>query len=111
MLSSGARTHEGVFLVQSEYAARILGIRPTSSIGVYLGNYASWKQNFSVSSSCFYPKPKVNSSLIEYKSHLKGAICPPLLLEKLLRLSFFAPRKNLEIIGKKESQDISLKLV
>ncbi len=101
MFSSCSGTHEGVFLVQSEYAERILGIRPSSSIGVYLRNYASWKKNFSVSSSCFYPKPKVNSSLIEYKSHLKGPICSPLRLEKLLRLSFFAPRKKLRNNWKK----------
>ena len=85
----------GVFLVQSEYAQRILSKDKSHSISVFLGNYGNWKLHRTIPAQVFYPRPKVSSSLIEYQAYSNGTQCQPEILEKLLRLSFGSRRQKL----------------
>lgn len=85
----------GVFLIQKEYAERILNNSKVNSIGIYLHNYGTWKKCMTVKYNVFYPAPKIDSILISYQRHPEGPCSPPLVLEKLLRLCFNGRRKKL----------------
>ena len=90
-----------IFLVQKEYAERIISQKKSNSISIYLHNFGNWEIKQHISKSCFYPKPKVDSSLIEFKSFFKNEKSKPHILEKILRLSFMHPRKQLQNNWKK----------
>lgn len=63
-------------MVQKEFADRMLAEKRTpeySSFTLFLQFYASVGKNFIVSPNCFYPRPKVYSSVVHCKLH------PPLL--------------------------------
>jgi 16S rRNA (adenine1518-N6/adenine1519-N6)-dimethyltransferase len=63
-------------MVQKEFADRMKAEKNTpeySSFTLFLQFYASATKNFTVSPNCFYPKPKVQSSVVHCKLH------PPLL--------------------------------
>ena len=94
----------GVFLVQKEYAQRILRKEgeASHSLGIFLHNYGVWKKCMDVGAKSFYPSPKVDSSLIVYRPHIEGLECSSSILEKLLRLSFGSRRKKLENNWKKK---------
>ncbi len=85
---------QGFFLVQKEYAQRIITTHKVNSIGVYLQNFGNWKIHFHISPNCFYPRPSINSSLISFDRYTHSQ-CKPELLEKLLRLCFSGRRKTL----------------
>ncbi len=85
----------GIFLIQKEYAQNILDTVKHSSIAVLLHNYGKWQRLLNVGPKCFYPSPKVESTLIEYQAYTSGPLCSPQVLEKLLRLSFRGRRKKL----------------
>lgn len=57
-----------IVMVQREVADRISAIPGTKSYGAYtvkLGLYATTKRRFEVSSECFFPPPRVDSTVIE----------------------------------------------
>ena len=101
----------GVFLVQKEYAQRILSTEQrhshshSHSIGVFLHNYGHWSKCMDIKAQAFYPSPKIDSSLIAYHAHSDGLRCSPPVLEKLLRLSFGSRRKKLRNNWKKRLTD------
>lgn len=85
-------------MVQKEFADRMSAEKKTadySSFTVFLQFYARVTKRFDVSPSCFYPKPKVTSSVVHCELH------PPLLKEnsegffKLTRTAFGKRRKML----------------
>jgi 16S rRNA (adenine1518-N6/adenine1519-N6)-dimethyltransferase len=85
-------------MVQKEFADRMGGKKGTpeySSFTVFLQFYASVNTSFVVSPNCFYPRPKVDSSVIHCKLH------PPLLSREveeffqLTRTAFGKRRKML----------------
>ena len=84
----------GIFLVQKEYAERIKTKNKNNSIGIFLQNFGEWDIHFHVSPNCFYPRPKVFSSLISVKKY-KNRKCDPEILEKILRLSYIGRRKKM----------------
>ncbi len=92
----------GLFLIQKEYAQRVLSPKKKYSIGIYLQNSGIWKQHKIIGPSAFFPMPKIDSILIEYRAHVKGRHCSNTILEKLLRLSFGSRRKALRSIWKKQ---------
>lgn len=59
-------------MVQKEFAQRMTAKKATpeySSLTVFLQFYGSIPKSFIVKSSCFYPKPRVDSSVIHCKLH------------------------------------------
>ncbi|MBS0603746.1 MAG: ribosomal RNA small subunit methyltransferase A [Verrucomicrobia bacterium] len=85
-------------MVQKEFADRMQSKKGTpeySSFTVFLQFYASVDKSFVVSPNCFYPKPKVHSSVVNCKLH------PPLLEKEtdrffqLTRTAFGQRRKML----------------
>ncbi|MDV6234423.1 16S rRNA (adenine(1518)-N(6)/adenine(1519)-N(6))-dimethyltransferase RsmA [Leptospira ellisii] len=82
------------FLVQKEFAKRISG--EPSSIQFYLSSYGSWKLKKDVKAGSFYPRPNVDSSVLEYAASPffpdeSGFIA----LECLCRIAFWGKRKKL----------------
>lgn len=82
------------FLVQKEFAKRISS--EPSSIQFYLSAYGNWSLKKDVKAGAFYPRPNVDSSILEYKS------CPVfekqsgfIALECLCRTTFWGKRKKL----------------
>ena len=100
----------GIFLIQKEYAANILSNDKLSSIGAFLRNYGQWHKLMDVGPKCFYPQPKVHSTLVEYQAYPSGPQCSPELLEKLLRMSFRGKRKKLQTNWKKHIAEYFPKL-
>jgi 16S rRNA (adenine1518-N6/adenine1519-N6)-dimethyltransferase len=63
-------------MVQKEFANRMIAEKRTpeySSFTLFLQFYASVDKSFTVSPNCFYPRPKVHSSVVHCKLH------PPLI--------------------------------
>ncbi len=63
-------------MVQKEFADRMIAEKRTpeySSLTLFLQFYANIDKSFTVSPNCFYPRPKVHSSVVHCKLH------PPLL--------------------------------
>lgn len=85
----------GVFLVQKEFAQRVTANSAISSITVFLNNFGSWTEDFSVSGSCFYPEPDVQSSLLIFRPHPEGQRVSREVLQKLLRMSYRGKRKKI----------------
>lgn len=76
-----------IFMVQEEVAQRIISIPNTKSYGrlsIFCQFYTYPKYLFSVSRNCFYPRPKVQSAVIQLKPRQE------LLLEKELQELFFS---------------------
>lgn len=83
-------------MVQKEFAVRMSGKTHTadfSSFTVFLEFYATVTESFNVSPNCFYPRPKVHSSVVHCLLH------PPLLNQgieqffKMTRAAFGQRRK------------------
>ncbi len=82
-------------MVQKEFAVRLLAkphSKDFSSLTLFCQFYASLKNSFSVSSRCFYPKPKVDSSVIRLDMH-KPPLNQPEPFFKLVRAAFQQRRK------------------
>ncbi|MDO6384546.1 16S rRNA (adenine(1518)-N(6)/adenine(1519)-N(6))-dimethyltransferase RsmA [Leptospira santarosai] len=82
------------FLVQKEFAKRISN--EPSSIQFYLSAYGTWSLKKDVKAGAFYPRPSVDSCILEYKSSpifekRSGFIA----LECLCRTAFWGKRKKL----------------
>ncbi|KLO77261.1 16S rRNA (adenine(1518)-N(6)/adenine(1519)-N(6))-dimethyltransferase RsmA [Leptospira interrogans] len=82
------------FLVQKEFAKRISA--EPSSIQFYLSAYGNWSLKKDIKAGAFYPKPNVDSSILEYKSlpvfkNESGFIA----LECICRTAFWGKRKKL----------------
>lgn len=67
-------------MVQKEFAERMVAEKKTpeySSLTLFLQFYATVIKTFNISPNCFFPRPKVHSSVVHCKLH------PPLLEEKI----------------------------
>ncbi|HBS05108.1 MAG TPA: hypothetical protein DEA96_09095 [Leptospiraceae bacterium] len=94
------------FLVQREYALRILETRKSSSISVFVRNLMEPRKGASIAKGCFLPPPSVESSVLLLE---RGPIhCDPDLLESVLRSSFSGKRKTLRNSWKNSVSDESL---
>ncbi|MEQ8350973.1 MAG: rRNA adenine dimethyltransferase family protein [Leptospiraceae bacterium] len=91
--SVALRPRACAFLVQKEYAQRILDTRKSSSISVFVRNSMDPFKGPSISRGCFLPPPSVESSVLILKS-VKPK-CESQVLEPLLRKSFQGKRKTL----------------
>lgn len=61
-------------LVQKEFAEKLIakpGTKPYSSMTLLVQHFGEVEKCFDLSSSCFYPRPKVDSSFIKIKPHGK----------------------------------------
>jgi len=94
-----------VFLCQKEFAERAAAKEAESSLPVYLGVFGDWRVVASIPPGAFYPVPGVSSSLLVFQAREEGARTDPLVLEKLLRMSFSAKRKKLRNSWKKSGRD------
>ncbi|XDD50655.1 16S rRNA (adenine(1518)-N(6)/adenine(1519)-N(6))-dimethyltransferase RsmA [Leptospira sp. WS92.C1] len=82
------------FLVQKEFAKRISS--EPSSIQFYLSAFGTWKLKKNIKAGAFYPRPNVDSSILEYRAapvleNESGFIA----LECLCRMAFWGKRKKL----------------
>ncbi len=87
-----------IFMFQKELGNKILGKYPTSDYGriSVLTNYRLYaKKKFDVSANCFFPKPKVNSTVIHFKPKKKSSFYIKDLknLEKITSVLFSNKRK------------------
>lgn len=98
---SGIRT--AVFLIQSEPAMRIVAKKAESSLTVFLQNFGEWKITHKVPANAFYPRPRVESSLLLFQTHAGGPRCDGELLERVLRMSYGGRRKKIENAWKKSA--------
>ena len=95
-----------IFMFQKEVADRILAKKNTSDYG-RLTILANWrldiKKHFDVSKNCFFPKPKVNSTVLSFapKKKIKFKIKNPQNLEQITRIFFSGRRKMINKSFKK----------
>ena len=82
-------------MVQKEYTERLHPSSSTNSLSVFTKSFGNVSTLFHIPSSCFFPKPKVMSSLIVFTAYNEGTKCNPDILEALLRMSFMAKRKKI----------------
>ncbi|MCG6166679.1 16S rRNA (adenine(1518)-N(6)/adenine(1519)-N(6))-dimethyltransferase RsmA [Leptospira sanjuanensis] len=82
------------FLVQKEFAKRISN--EPSSIRFYLSAYGNWSLKKDIKAGAFYPRPNVDSSILEFKA---ASVFPNefgfIALECLCRTAFWGKRKKL----------------
>ncbi|RHX95264.1 16S rRNA (adenine(1518)-N(6)/adenine(1519)-N(6))-dimethyltransferase [Leptospira yasudae] len=82
------------FLVQKEFAKRISN--EPSSIRFYLSAYGNWSLKKDIKAGAFYPRPNVDSSILEFKA---APVFPNefgfTALECLCRTAFWGKRKKL----------------
>lgn len=82
------------FLVQKEFAKRISN--EPSSIRFYLSAYGDWKLKKDIRAGAFYPRPNVDSSVLEYRAKpVFGDEFGFIALECLCRMAFWGKRKKL----------------
>ena len=87
-----------VFMFQKEVADRILAKKNSSEFG-RLSILCNWrleiKKHFNVSKNCFYPKPKINSTVLSFKPKKNNQfnIKNPKHLETVTRILFSNRRK------------------
>jgi len=87
-----------IFMFQKEVADRIIAKKNSKDFG-RLSVLCNWrlevKKHFNVSKNCFYPKPKVNSTILSFKpkKNNKFIIKNPEHLEKITRVLFSNRRK------------------
>ena len=85
-------------MFQKEVANRILAKKQTKEYG-RLSILSNWrleiKKHFDISKNCFFPKPKVNSTLLSFKPirKIKYELENPKLLEEITRVFFSNRRK------------------
>ena len=106
---------ELIFMFQKELGEKIIGKFPSSNYGriSILSNYRLDKINkFLVSPSCFFPKPKVTSMVIQFKPKKQKIEIDINNLEKITQIFFSNKRKMinkniLKLLGKKKVDKIS----
>ncbi|MDF3821029.1 16S rRNA (adenine(1518)-N(6)/adenine(1519)-N(6))-dimethyltransferase RsmA [Leptospira sp. 96542] len=90
----------GIFMVQKEFAERL--VKENSSLSIFLSGFGSVKILKTVHKNCFFPIPKIHSSLIQFTPHPK----PELLFQSendleiwstLLRTLFWGKRKQIQV--------------
>jgi 16S rRNA (adenine1518-N6/adenine1519-N6)-dimethyltransferase len=84
-------------MVQKEFAQRLkakAGTKEYSSLTLFAQFHASIHSSFPVSSSCFYPKPSVDSTVIRLDSHAPP-LADPAPFFQLVRRAFQQRRKML----------------
>ena len=87
-----------ILMFQKEVANRILAKKQTKEYG-RLSILSNWrleiKKHFDISKNCFFPKPKVNSTLLSFKPirKIKYELKNPKLLEEITRVFFSNRRK------------------
>lgn len=85
-------------MVQREFADRMIADKKTteySSFTVFLQFYATVIKSFIVSPNCFYPRPKVHSSVVHCSLHPPLIKTNPILFFQLTRTAFGKRRKML----------------
>ena len=85
-------------MVQKEAAERItapLGDRSCGAISYFARYYSNPKINFHVSKNCFFPAPKVDSTVISFEKTKKPNCKNEELLFKIIKLAFEKRRKNI----------------
>jgi 16S rRNA (adenine1518-N6/adenine1519-N6)-dimethyltransferase len=87
-----------IFMFQKEVADRIIAEKGSKNYG-RLSILSNWrleiKKHFNVSRNCFYPKPKINSTILSFKPKKNNQfkINKPKNLEKVTRVLFSNRRK------------------
>lgn len=95
---------KGCFLLQKEYADRIVKPGAASSFSVYLKNFGDWHSGGTVRAQNFYPVPKIDSSILVFQAHQSGEKADNDILEKVLRMSFAKKRKKLQNSWKQDKR-------
>ena len=90
-----------VFMFQKELGDKIIGKFPSNNYGriSILTNYRlKWLSKFSISSNCFFPKPKINSIIIHFQPKIKKDfyIKDIKSLEKVTNVMFSNKRKMIK---------------
>ena len=84
------------FVLQEEFSNRVLAKDSRSnSLHIFLHNFGNWEGSTRITKNCFFPAPKVNSSLLIYEQYTHDLRVDPQLLEFILRISFVHKRKTL----------------
>ena len=83
-------------MLQKEFINRIT--RENSSISIFLSIFGKWRHVKNVSSSCFYPSPKAESSLIYYEKYINKILTDSEIdvLQIILRSFFWGKRKTIQ---------------
>lgn len=85
----------GIFLVQREYAERVVRDYAESSLTVFLQNLGIWTKEGIVPPTVFYPAPSIESAILKFIAY-NHPRANPLLLEKILRMSYRGKRKKIK---------------
>ena len=87
------------FMLQKEVADRIFarhGNKTYGRLSVMMQTFFEVELMFTVSKESFYPKPKIDSSIIYLKTRVNPLTENIKLLEKIVRVSFSQRRKTLK---------------
>lgn len=100
IINEDLKTKEIVIMVQKEVADRFTaspGSRAYGSITVYLNYYFNIEKCFVVGKNSFYPKPKIDSTVIKFTNKkVKPKVLDETVLFKLIKESFKYKRKTLK---------------
>jgi len=99
LLSSKNQIKDMTFMLQKEVADRIFarhGNKAYGRLSVMMQTFFEVELMFTVSKESFYPKPKIDSSIIYLKTRVNPLTENIKLLEKIVRVSFSQRRKTLK---------------
>jgi len=87
-----------ILMFQKEVAERIIAEKNTKEFGrlsVLCGWRMDIKKHFDISKNCFFPKPRVNSTVLSFnpKKNISFKLKDPKVLEKITRILFSNRRK------------------
>ena len=105
-------------MIQREVALRICAAAGTADYGAFTvlcQYFADCELLYDVPPDCFYPMPKVTSSVIRMTVREKPAVSDPELLFKIVRAAFAQRRKTLQnalftLFGKQKNKE-ELKMI
>ncbi|MCI0381729.1 MAG: 16S rRNA (adenine(1518)-N(6)/adenine(1519)-N(6))-dimethyltransferase RsmA [Chlamydiae bacterium] len=83
-------------MVQKEFAERMFASKDSnqrSSLSIFFQYHATYLSSFSVASSCFFPKPNVDSTVVHFKLKESSPDFPKKEFFSLVRLAFQKRRK------------------
>lgn len=97
IIKTWPKVEKMVFILQEEVASDYAAKAPKGSfLGNWIRLYADIKKHKSIPAKQFFPVPKVNGGILEINPKNTKRSPKSNLIEKLIRMSFSSPRKNLK---------------
>ena len=116
LIKNRKKVRHAYLTLQKEFAQKLTGLSGSKSYGFltcFINLYCDVKILFNIRKSCFYPNPKVDSSLVEFNIYLKPKwdITDENFFKDMVRKIFSQRRKKIINILKQNYPDADLKTI